>query len=109
MPRKPKPWSAGKESEMFPSLHGLPAHEPKPMAGTVAPQPSTGLEMSPRADSAPLGKVWRFCPVCRVAIARGACGTHPDVELVAFLTQLPAPIADEGEPAAPASKRTTEG
>jgi hypothetical protein len=47
-PRKPKPWSAGKEAEMFPSLHGLPAHEPKPLPGTVTPMPSTGVVMSPR-------------------------------------------------------------
>lgn len=38
---------------MFPSLHGLPAHEPKPVAGTVAPLPSSGLEMSPRPPWSP--------------------------------------------------------
>lgn len=35
---------------MFPSLHGLPAHEPQPMAGSVAPLPSTGVVMSPKRE-----------------------------------------------------------
>jgi hypothetical protein len=35
---------------MFPSLHGLPPHEPKPMPGTVAPLPSTGVVMSPKPE-----------------------------------------------------------
>jgi hypothetical protein len=42
-----------------------------------------------KATKAVLPKVGRFCPVCRVAIARGACAAHPDVELVSFLGQLP--------------------
>lgn len=49
MARRPKkPWNADLGPEAFPSLHGLPAHEPKPLPGTVTPQPSTGVVMSPR-------------------------------------------------------------
>lgn len=39
--RKRKPWNANLGPEAFPSLHGLPPHEPKPMPVTIVPSHST--------------------------------------------------------------------
>lgn len=77
MAAKKKPWNA--DARLFPGLHGEPTTVVKPAPETVTVGHSTAVH-------GPLGKVGRFCPVCRVAIARGVCGEHPDVELVAFLT-----------------------
>jgi hypothetical protein len=83
--KKRKPWNA---DLVMPGLLDEPATVVKKSPDTVTVGHSTGVH-------GPLGKVGRFCPVCRVAIARGACGAHPDVELVAFLTQLADAVTDE--------------